>query len=390
MYKILYLTQFSEIGGGETILISLLKNLDRKKFEPIVVVPKRGQLSQRLIKLKITTYYLELNPYLIRTFFIPGASPSLIYRFARLTNQLRPSLIHINHLTLAIYAGIAAKMLHIPLVATSHGTWDSIYFYQDLVNQLFADKILANAPKTAKSLLRRKIVNPKKVRVVPFGIDTDVFKPGDKSKARKKLKLPLNDLIVTIVGRIDPVKDHLTFLNAAEIIQKKIKNVTFYVVGSQKGNFARDDTYNQKIAGFLSQNPTLKRKVIFSGFVDNMPTVYQASDIVVSTSLSESFGLTLAECLSCAIPVIATNVGNQNQIVKNGQSGDLVPPKQPTILAQKIISLLKNPNRRNQFGQFGRKYIVNNFSIKKFVARIQEEYIKIEKSMIIISNNCQN
>src|SRR3990167_427281 len=117
--KILYLTFHPEIGGGETILLSLISKLDRKLFEPIVVVTKKGQLSKRLRELKIKTYILPLPGYLIRTLFIPGASPVSIYRFYKLCKKIKPNLIHINHLNLAIYAGISSKILKIPSIATS-------------------------------------------------------------------------------------------------------------------------------------------------------------------------------------------------------------------------------------------------------------------------------
>src|SRR3989344_6255746 len=119
-YKILYLTFHPEIGGGETILLSLISKLDKKKFEPIVVVTKKGQLSKRLRELKIKTYILPLPEYLIRTLFIPGASPAGIYRFYKLCKKIKPDLIHINHLNLVVYAGISAKLLKIPIVATAH------------------------------------------------------------------------------------------------------------------------------------------------------------------------------------------------------------------------------------------------------------------------------
>lgn len=382
-YKILYLTFHPEIGGGETILLSLLSKLDRKIFEPKVVITAKGQLAEKLKKLNIETHILPLPGYLVRTFFIPGASPQGIWEFLKLAKKIKPDLIHLNHLNLAVYCGIAGKILKIPVVATSHGLWDCFYFYQDLVNNFFVDKILSNTPKVAQALLKRKIVNPKKVEVVYFGVDTKKFKSGDKNQARKVLNLPQEDLIITIVGRLDPEKDHLTFLAAAQVILEKIPKVTFLIVGSKLGDFSKEskNLTKARILQFLSQHPNLAKKVIFRGFANNMPQIYQASDILVSSSLQESFGLVLAEAAACQIPVVSTNVGSQDLIIQNGKTGFLVPPKRPSLLAQKILELVKNPKLRYRLGVAGRKHIMKNFSIETYAANIQAEHLRLIKSL---------
>ena len=120
-FKILYLTYHPQIGGGETTLISLISSLDRKLFEPIVVVLQKGQLYKKLRDLKIKTYVLPLNGYLIRTFFVPGMSSVGVYQTYKLVKSEKPDIIHLNHLNLAVYTGIAAKLLKIPTIATAHG-----------------------------------------------------------------------------------------------------------------------------------------------------------------------------------------------------------------------------------------------------------------------------
>src|SRR3989344_2760958 len=284
-YKILYLTYHPDIGGGETILLSLLGNLDKKIFEPIVIITKKGQLSEKLKSLKVVTHILPLPGYLIRTFFVPGMSPIGIYKTYQLIKSIKPDIIHLNHLNLAVYSGIAAKILRIPVIATAHGSWDSIYFFQDIITKIFVDKILANTPQTAKNLAKRKILDARKVKVIFFGVDTTIFKPANQKQtmvARKILNLPQKNLIITIVGRLDPVKDHMTFLKGAKLVHEKLKNVTFYIVGSKLGDFTdspretgQSSSYEKQIKDYLSKNPALAEKIIFGGFIEFMPTVYK-------------------------------------------------------------------------------------------------------------------
>lgn len=381
--KILYLSQFHQIGGGETALLNLLEKVDRKKFEPVVVLPKAGQFSQKLKNLAVTTYFLHLNPFLIRILFVPGTSPLGIYNFLKLSKKINPDLIHTNHLNLAIYAGIAAKILKIPIVATSHGSWDSIYFYHDLITNLFIDKILANTQDIKKALTKRKIIPSQKVAVVHLGINTSVFKPSNQKMARKILILPQDKLIITIVGRLDPAKDHLTFLKAAEKIAKQVKNPAFYIVGSQKGDFTgRKNQYLKILKQYLRQHPTLAQKVFFGGFIDNMPAVYQSSDILVSSSNSESFGLALAEGAACGLPIVSTNIGGQELIVHENKNGFLVPPRRADLLAEKILILAKNSKLRIKFGVYGRNNVIANFHLNNYVRNIEKIYLEILKKKL--------
>lgn len=378
MFKILYLTQFPEIGGGETILISLLENLDSRKFEPIVVVPQKGQLSQKLEKLRIKTHLLKLNPYLFRTFFVPGASPSAIAKLIKLVREIKPDIIHLNHLTLAVYGGLTAKILKIPTVATAHGPWDTLYFYQDLLTSLFVEKILANSPSLKNKLAKRKIIASQKIDHLPFGVDTQKFKPAkNKSIAKKKLGFSQNDFIITMVGRLDPIKDHLTFLKAAKLILKDIPSSQFLIIGSKLGDFSKGGgSYLEQIKNYLKENPQLSQKVTFAGFIKNMPSVYQASDVFVSTSKSESFGLALAEAAASCLPIVATNSGNQKMIVKNSKNGFLVPPQNPAAIAQQV-SLLKNIALRQSMGNYGRKYVTKNFELRRYVDSVEKNYLEL-------------
>lgn len=373
--KILYLSQFHQIGGGETALLYLLEKINRKKIEPIVILPKAGQFSQKLKNLAVTTHFLYLNPFLIRTLFVPGISPLGIYNFLKLSKKIKPDLIHTNHLNLAIYAGIAAKILKIPVVATSHGSWDSIYFYHDLVSNLFVDKILANTQAIKKTLTKRKIIPSRKVEVIHLGINTGIFKPSNQKAARKILNLPPDKLIITIVGRLDPAKDHLTFLKAADKVAKQVKNSVFLIVGSQKGDFTGiKNQYLKTLKQYLRQHPSLARKVISVGFIDNMPAVYQSSDILVSSSISESFGLGLAEAAACSLPIVSTNVGSQKLIVHENKNGFLVPPKRADLLAEKIQILANNPQLRIRFGVYGRANVIFNFRLESYVEKVEKIY----------------
>lgn len=362
-YKVLYLTYHPQIGGGETTLLSLITH--SAKINPFVVITKKGPFYKELKSRGIPVYIIPFNGYLIRELFIPGFSLKELKELKKLTDKIKPDIIHVNHLNLIIYAGMVGKICKIPVVATTHGVWDSLSFIQDMATQICTTLVLANTIKTRNSIINKGIVNKNKVKVIQFGIDTNRFRPQNKTKAKASFKIAKNTFVVSIIGRIDPVKDHITFFKAASYIIKEISNVQFLVAGSASGDFSDSDYFN-KLKEFLKVNPTIKKKIIFTGFIKDIEIVYNASDVVVSSSLSESFGLTSIEAGSCQTPVVATNTGSQ--------IGLLVPANNPKALSAKVILLLKNKKLREELGTNLRKLVLKDFNINRYIKFVETIY----------------
>lgn len=385
MYKILYLTQFAQVGGGETALLNLISKLDKKKFETHVVLPRKGQFYNRLKKLNVKIHILTIPPYLVRMLFVPGMSPFALTKLLKLAREINPDLIHVNHLTLSIYAGVVAKILKIPTIGTAHGIWDSLYFYQNLIYKFFINRIIANTYKTANNIKKHKFYPSKNIETIYFGIDTNLYKPPtnrQKIKAKKSLNIPPDHIVVSNVGRLDPQKDHLTFLKCANIIIQKTNMVRFLIIGSKEADFSSSSTrsnYLTTLKDFIGKNRELSDYVKFIPYQENMTAIYQATDILVSTSSSqaESFGLALVEAASCTIPVVSTKTASQHQIVKNGQTGQLVKPHDPKVLAEKIFTLVNNPQLRKTFGINGRNHVIKNFQLSRYVNEVEKNYLKL-------------
>lgn len=171
-------------------------------------------------------------------------------------------------------------------------------------------------------------------------------------------------------------------MKTANIIQKKIPNAKFLVVGSAIGDFSQKNQSQQPrtlIKNFLNKHPNLEKKTILTGFINKIEEVYNATDILVSSSLLESFGLTLAEAAACQIPIVSTNVGNQHLIVQENKTGFLVPPNHPKLLAKKIIKLAQNPKLRQQFGKNARQHIIAEFSLENYINKVTSIYLSLLK-----------
>lgn len=385
MKKILYLSQFGQVGGGETTLLYLISKLDKKKFEAHIIIPQKGQFYDRLKNLKVKIHILELPPYLIRTLFIPGTSPLALAKLLKLARRINPDLIHVNQLTLSLYAGIIAKILKIPTVGTAHGIWDSLYFFQNLIYKFFIKRIIANTPMTAQNIKKHGVYKTNNIKTICFGIDTNLFTPAslkEKIQAKNIFDIPRGYIVISNIGRLDPQKDHLTFLKCAKIILEKNRKVFFLIVGAVEGDFSKKGSkgdYISRLKNFMAAESQLSKHLKFIPYQKNMTNIYRATDIAVSTSSSpaESFGLALLEAASCGIPIVSTKNWSQQLIVKNGQTGFLVSPQDPKTIAEKILILATNSKLRKEFGENGRKHIAGNFQLQPYVTRIENVYLSL-------------
>ena len=379
-YKILFVTLFPQIGGAETSLVYVLQKLDRKRFEPIVLLPKEGYLSERIKPLGIRMVFLELPGFLIRQLFVPGINPFAVWKFYQLCKEIQPHVIHLNHTTLACYTGIVSKLLHIPVVAISWVNSDSIYAYQDIATNFGTDAILAITPKLQKRITRNGVVKKEKVMILTPGVDTQIFRPTtNKVLAKKDLGINPDSVTIGIASRFDPVKDHLTFFTAMNIVAKIASNITILVAQDPSINLEEKNTFapivKKNIDVYLANNPTVKERVVFVGYKQNMLPFYQATDILVSSSLYEGLGMIHMEGASCGLPIVSTNFDGQHIIVKNGRTGYLVPIRTPKLLAEKILTLVQNKRLREQFGAEARAHILKNFSIERYTKKVQDVYL---------------
>jgi glycosyltransferase involved in cell wall biosynthesis len=378
-HKILYLTLFPHIGGGETSLLYLLEKLDKNKYTPIVIVTKPGQVSERLKKMQIETHIIDLPGFLIRTLFMPGMSPIGLIKLYKIVKKIKPNLIHLNHPFLAFYAGIVGKLLHIPVVATSHGVWDCLYFYQDIINRIFIDKLLPISPEVQNALIKRHIIPKEKTQVIFLGIDTNRFAPGtNKPEAKKKFGIKKTNLVVTMACRFDFGKNHLTFLKVANQILPAFPNVKFLIVGDTKTNL-EDNTnmtiqVKKQLDNFISLHPHLSNHIIFTDFQEDMTQIYHATDIIFSSSLAETLPMSLIEGASCGLPLIALENLSTKHIIIHEKNGFLIPPDKKNLLSSYLLKLLKSSVLRNHYGKYSRKYVLKNLNVDRYTKNITQIY----------------
>ncbi|OGO20139.1 MAG: hypothetical protein A2Z15_03020 [Chloroflexi bacterium RBG_16_50_11] len=201
-------------------------------------------------------------------------------------------------------------------------------------------RIIVATEKEKQDMVRYYSAVPEKIGVVPCGVNMDLFKPTDKMFAREKLGLK-DEKLLLFVGRIDPLKGIDKLIRTVPLL-KNYGKIKLVVVGG-------DENSRAELAGLqkLAAGLNISDSADFRGLVkqEQLPYFYSVADVCVVPSYYESFGLVPLESLACGTPVVATDVGDLKNIIKQGETGNVVADNSPEGLAKGIVPFLSSQNR---------------------------------------------
>ena len=372
--RILYLNHTSLISGAEVSLLGLLRHLDRFRFQPVAALPEPGPLSDALGQLDIPVHYLPLRRLKRRQ--PPSARladmASLGFCLPRLMGLIRAhriDILHSNSTIAQIYGAPAARLSGIP----------SIWQMRDLVplgwvgKLLFraSTKVVAISQAVEREVLRYGWRKGKVIRI-PNGVDLEEFSPRISGlPVREELGIEPQEFVAGMLGQLVPWKGHRIFLEAAAFTRQRSGRGKFLVVGDDL--FGDHPGYRQALEG-RCRELGLEGNVCFLGYRTNIQNLIAALDVLVLPSSNEPFGRVLIEAMAMAKPVIATDQAGPTEIVEEGITGMLVPPRDPRSLATALLELIEDPDRARQMGKAGRERVEQNFSIEQTAKAVQILY----------------
>ena len=284
-------------------------------------------------------------------------------RLRALIAESRTDLVHAHSRAPAWSAELAARLAGIPFVTTFHGIYGSRGALKRAYNRVMVrgERVIAVSEYVAEHARTVYGCSLARIRVVHPGIDTAKFDPwavphDRKVALRSEWRVADDARIVLLPGRLTRLKGHRVLIEAMRALTDL--NLVAVIVGSEAGQGA----YRRELEASARDLP-----VRFSGHVDDMPTAYAASDIVVSASVRpESFGLVLAEAGAMGLPVVASGHGGANEIVRHGETGWLVAPADPAALANGIRVALAASG--TDFAAGARAHIESHFTLDKMHA----------------------
>lgn len=367
--RILYIANDGEItGGGAVSLGSLIKCLDKKRFSPFVICPYRGSFVELLDKENIVVdiiYFPRLKSLNIL------AISKTIAKLVSVIKQRKIQLLHANGPRFNFLGAMAAKCCRIPVIWHERTLPLKNMIDIDLMLSFLPERIICNSWALAERFYKRKKIR-KKIRVIMNGVDTRLFNPYvSAAKIRSEFGIAKEELVVGIIGRIDPIKGIDYCIDAAAEICRSFSLARFLIVGDvfQKEHVWFLDKLKEKV-----KTLALEGKVIFCGFRHDMPEVFAACDICLLYTDAEACGRVLFEAMASAKAVVATNNGGTPEIVVDGETGILVPPKDPQTLAKALMKLLNDKNLARQMGRKGRERVEKNFTLEQYVKKTELVY----------------
>ena len=281
-----------------------------------------------------------------------------------------------------ILGPIAAKLAGVPIIIhTVHGFLfhDNvpipkrfIFMGAEKLTATFADYLFSQSREDIEQAIKHKIGLPENIFYIGNGIDVARFSPHNISiapqKKREEVGIKADELVVGIVARLVYEKGYLELFQAAVELVRKFDNVKFLVVGPVETD--RKDAVNLDILEEMG----IDEKVLFLGMRKDMPELYSTMDIFVLPSWREGIPRALMEAMAMEVPVVATNIRGCREVVKNGETGLLVPVRNHQALAEAIALLLQDEQKRIEMGKAGRKYILANFTEDIVYQRILQLY----------------
>lgn len=386
--NILYVSHSANLYGAEQSLLELLRGLERRQFNPIVVLPKNGPLKHSLSDLNITTEvvptltaWLTDRPKWQRPLHHLAVLPFVLitlYKLLKFVRRYSVHMIHSNSLVV-IDGALAAKLAGIPHIWHAREMLNGHSPYNFLaqpcipltVVSRLSTKVICTSQAVARCFDRCSSATTVNHEIVYNATEPSNEKTVLSRKIRTKYSINSNSPLILQLSYVKPIKGCIDLIKAAAIVCQTRPDAVFLLVGSEP-----DPKYRQHLLN-LRADFRLEKNFYLTGFQKDAQAVITEADIVVSASHYESFGRTLIEAMHLQKPVIGTAVGGIPEIIDHGVTGFLVPPQCPDALAEAILNLLQNPQLQKKLGQAGQEKAKTVFSLNNHLQSIQSIYTQV-------------
>ncbi|MDD5427110.1 MAG: glycosyltransferase [candidate division Zixibacteria bacterium] len=354
-----------DLGGLQRLIAETTMVMDRERFNiEVVCYDRLGCFADYLTARGIQVTLLQKKP----------RSANLLYPL-RLAKFLRQKKVHILHMHPGafVYGCLAGAMVRTPaLVYTEHGravVEDPVRLVEDRISGFFVHQMIA-VSKNLETYLAEVVHLPaKKICTVINGIRTEKFARREKAeKLLMEFNLTDRCKVIGTVSRLDAVKDQLSMIKAFQIVNEKIPDSKLLIVG--------EGHMRETLTEHIVKN-NLQDKVIITGQRQDVPELLHIFDLFVLSSLSEGTSVSLLEAMAAGLPPVVTNVGGNPDIVKNGENGLVVEPKDTPALADAILEILTDPAMYERFSKNAVATVKQNYSIEKMVATYTDIYLKL-------------
>ena len=379
--KVAFLTVKLEIGGTEKHILEVTKRIDKERFDPLVIsLMGRGELQAEFEKEKIR----------VEVFNYPGlrsngrlkignlfSSLGVFYQLVRFLRREKPHIVHAYLPAAYIMGFLASRLARVPTFFVGKrglGTYRQEKPFLDIIEKFIdktTDVITVNSNKLREIESQRGKHLAKKIKLIYNGIDTAQYSHNtgnDLAELQRQLGLDRDTPVVGIVANLIPYKGHREFIEAASIVNKEFPDTKYLIIG-------RDDGIGEDLRN-LARTLNIMDTLIFTGARNDIPALLALIDIQVLASHEESLSNAILEGMAAGKPLVVTDVGGNTEMVIPGETGIVVPPRNPEALANGILTLLRDREKAGKMGLAGQERVKNHFDINKMIKEMEELYIQ--------------
>ena len=371
-HNLLYVFDNLEFGGGERGFVQIINSLNRTKYKIMVAC-----LPTEVFVEKVKGDEVQINSVDMRNRF----NPMVILRLVNLMKRENVDIVHSQGARADFFARMSAKLAGAPIVISTvqmpvEGFNVStikrlIYILLNRFSERFVDRFIVTSTALEKTLIEKHSIQSQRIVKIYNGVEVDEYSMTDEERMcrrlcfRKELGLEGKIPIVGVIGRLVWQKGFEYFIEAIPEVLNKITNVRFLVVG--------EGVLKNELAA-RCKRLNLSEEIIFTGFRDDVKDILSSIDIFVMPSLLEGLPMVLLEAMSMAKPIAATDIEGIQEMLENGITGLLVPPRDPKSLSEAIAGLLNHRDKAFLIGATARKVVEARFRVDVMVQKVEEVY----------------
>ena len=297
-------------------------------------------------------------------------NPASLLDIARVARQTQTDLLHLHGYKACTLGRIVGALLGMPVVLHEHAAFPTMPPYQKLADWLLAplnDRVVVNCEAVAEFCAERRSMDPENIEIIFNGVPLDEFREVSDSaaaEAAEELGIGADTPVVGTVARLEEQKGITHFLNAVPAVKEECPDVKVLIVGDGTLRGALEEEARQL---------GIADNVIFAGERRDVPRLYKLMDVKVISSIYEGTTLTVFEAMAIGTPVVATTVDGVEEVIEDGATGMLVPPKDAASIAEVVTDLLTNPDRARLLSERAEQ-AVKQYDVRTSMRRIENLY----------------
>jgi glycosyltransferase involved in cell wall biosynthesis len=366
--RVMFLSTSMGMGGADKQLLSAAQLMQAQGHDVCIVsLTELGPMGLEARSQGIRTESLDMRRG------VPD--PRGLIRLIRLVRAWRPDVLHSHMVHANLMARVVRLFARIPvMISTIHNIYEGgpLWMAAYRISNGLVDHMTIISEAAADRFVKERIVPRELLTCVPNGVDTERFRqvaPGTRAALRSSIGVEDHEFVWLAVGRFELAKDYPNMLRAFAQVRQRESSAVLLLVGHGSLQVETES---------LAQSLGLGDRVRFLGVRSDVPEVMASADGYVMSSAWEGMPIALLEAAAAGLPIVATRVGGNHEVVRDGESGYLVPPRDHEALGQAMLRLMQQaPEERRAMGERGREHVRVHYGLGRVVERWEDLYRQV-------------